>query len=135
MQECIVLYDAACDSCARFKRALGFFDAYRRSCLKSLKQADEEGMLAGVSPPMRFRSFHIVFLGGRVRSGAKALPYLVGLFPLGGVAAKLIRVAPFSKLLGFTCVVVPRQHENGSRGLQICCNDASPDLSLRPDRS
>jgi predicted DCC family thiol-disulfide oxidoreductase YuxK len=115
MQRYLLAYDADCGPCTRFKRAIGFLDSYQRINPIPLTEADSEGVLDGVPPSRRHRSFHLVTPGGGVLSGAAAIPALVGLLPAGRFPARLMASAPGGpRAVKFVYQTFSRLHDSGS---------------------
>lgn len=110
-----LIYDADCGPCARFRRAVGFLDTYRGLDFASLMDADERGLLDTVQPGLRHRSLHLISPRGTVRSGAEALPELIGLLPGGSMVSRVIMHVPFGyRAIAFVYSVFARLHDAGS---------------------
>ncbi|HEV2137835.1 MAG TPA: DCC1-like thiol-disulfide oxidoreductase family protein [Nitrososphaerales archaeon] len=111
----LLLYDADCGPCTKFRRAIEFFDAHRRIDYLSLTEGDERGFLDGVPTNLRHRSFHLITPDGTVLRGANALPTLIGLLPTGGSTSSFIVRAPGGlATTAFVYSVFSRLHGTGS---------------------
>jgi predicted DCC family thiol-disulfide oxidoreductase YuxK len=111
----VLLYDADCGPCTRFKNSVKFLDASRRIESIPLTEGDRKGLLERVPPSLRHRSFHLVSPDGAVLSGAKALPQLLALLPAGRIASRLIVGAPGGvSTMAFVYTVFSRLHSTGS---------------------
>ena len=115
----IVLYDADCGVCTRFKKALDFLDAHRNLDFMSIDRAEQTGLLDSLPDWKRHRSFHLVLPDKRIESGDKALPTLIRLLPAGRPVVKMIVSAPKGqRMLNFVYATVSRLHEVGSCKMQ-----------------
>ena len=115
MRKHVLVYDADCGPCTRFKRIVDFLDAHERLDFTSLIQADEGGFLSSVPPALRHHSFHLISPDGGIRSGALAVPELIGVLPSGKLISKFIASAPGGVWsLSFVYEVLSRLHEVGS---------------------
>lgn len=111
----VLAYDADCGPCTRFRRVVGFLDAGRRISFISLTQADRDGVLDQVPAVMRHRSFHLAIPGGRVLSGAEAIPPLVRVLPAGRVVSRAMATAPgVPRTVRFVYGVFSRLHDSGA---------------------
>jgi predicted DCC family thiol-disulfide oxidoreductase YuxK len=111
----VLLYDADCGPCTRFRKAIEFFDSHRHIRYLSLIEGDERGFLAEVPINLRHRSFHLISPDGAVLSGADALPTLIGLLPTGRLASRFIVRAPGGlTTMAFVYSVFSRLHGTGS---------------------
>ncbi len=114
LEKSVLVYDAGCGPCTRFKQLVEFLDARGALAFLSLADADAEGMPDDVSPSRRHRSFHLVSPGGGVLSGAEALPTLISLLPAGRVTARFIVAAPGGvRALEFGYSALSRLHDAG----------------------
>ena len=111
----LLLYDADCGACTRFKKAMDFLDAHERIGFMSIDRAEQIGLLNAIPDARRHRSFHMVLADGRLESGATALPSLIGLLPCGRFIAKMVCSAPKGlSVLAFVYSTASRLHETGS---------------------
>lgn len=97
MSKCIIVYDADCGQCRRFKHFVNFLDVYNQIDFVSLTQADELGLLNRIPKYLRYKSFYLISSTRDIQSGAEALLGLIRLFPLGHIISKLIILAPGGK--------------------------------------
>ncbi|HYY90454.1 MAG TPA: DCC1-like thiol-disulfide oxidoreductase family protein [Candidatus Dormibacteraeota bacterium] len=115
----LVLYDADCGLCTRFKKSLDLLDVHGNLEFVSIDRAEEIGLLDSLPDARRHSSFHLVLPDNRVESGENALPTLIRLLPAGRVVVKMIVSAPKGqKLLNFVYSTVTRLHEVGSCKMQ-----------------
>jgi len=122
LRKYLLVFDANCGPCNRFKQTVDLLDTYDRFGFKSLTQADEEGFLDSIPKPMRYISFHLVTPEGVVISGANAIPTLVGLLPMGRPVSGLITSAPGGlRLIGFLYQALSGLHN--ARTCQYNSND------------
>ena len=113
MEKYILIYDADCGPCTRFKRAIDWLDRYDHLCYVSLIGADGRGLLDSLPLGQRHTSFHLISPDGRIRSASEAIPGLLALLPLGGIAAYLIRTAPAGmRAVYFIYSIFSRLHNN-----------------------
>jgi predicted DCC family thiol-disulfide oxidoreductase YuxK len=118
----LLAYDASCGPCSRFKAIVEFLDAKKRIGFVPLEVADRSGAIDGISPSLRYRSFHLVHSsvghakGEGIRSGSDALlPLLRLLIPGGKVASRIVEATPGAKgAISFAYSVVSRLHDAGS---------------------
>jgi predicted DCC family thiol-disulfide oxidoreductase YuxK len=114
----IVVYDADCGPCRRFKHFVNFLDIYNQIDFISLTQADELGLLKIIPQYLRYKSFHLISHTGDIQSGAEALPGLISLFPLGHHISKLIILAPGGKrMMTYVYLIFSRFHDGSSCNL------------------
>ncbi len=112
--EYVVAYDADCGPCTRFEKAVEALDIHGRADFVTLDEADLSGMLKTVPSDLRRRSFHLATPGGRVLSGAEALPEVLRLFPGGRIYSRLITGAPGGKRgVAFVYSAFARLHDAG----------------------
>ena len=97
MSNYIIVYDADCGPCRRFKHLLNCLDVYQQIQFISQPEADELGLLNMVPHSVRYKSFHLISPKLDIQSGAEALLRLISLFPLGHPISKLITLAPGGK--------------------------------------
>ena len=115
MRKNIIVYDADCGPCSSFKQIIGFLDTKRSFEFMGLVEADSTGVLDGVPPPLRHRSFHLVGLDGTILSGARAIPTLVSLLHGGRLPSEFVVSAPGGiRAVGFIYGVFSRLHGTGS---------------------
>ena len=84
-------YDSDCGPCSAFRRVVGFLDPGHRMRFISLTDAERSGLLDGISPALRGRSFHMISDGCRCASGADALPVLASQLPGGALTSRAMR--------------------------------------------
>ena len=119
MPNYVVAYDADCGPCTRFKQVIDLLDRYHRIDFRSLREAEELGLLDTMSESLRFTSFHLISPKGDIWSGAEALPLLIDLFPLGGPISNIITRAPAGKrMIKFVYRGLSRLHDSGSCKVQ-----------------
>lgn len=107
-------YDADCGPCIRFRRVVGFLDAGRTISFVSLALADRTGVLDGIPPRLRRRSFHLVIPGGEILSGAEAIPALTRILPAGRVTSRaMVAIPGGTRAAGFVYGVFSRMHDSG----------------------
>ena len=110
-----LVYDDRCGPCARMKDVVTFLDPHRGIRCLGIDEAEGEGLLSGVSPALRRRSFHFISPDGSVRSGAGALPELVGLLPAGWLPSKIMAMNPLIyKTTSLVYFILSRIHDAGS---------------------
>jgi predicted DCC family thiol-disulfide oxidoreductase YuxK len=111
----ILVYDANCGPCSKFRRAVDWFDKYNRLRYLSLEDADDAGVLNSLPVRKRHTSFHLVSPSGAVRSGSDAIPDLISLLPSGSILSLIIRSPPIGKnAIGFVYATLSRLHDSGS---------------------
>ena len=133
----LLAYDASCGPCSRFKSIVKFLDARKRIGFVSLEMADRSGAIKGISPSLRYSSFHLVHSprgtveGEDIRSGSDALLPLVSLLlPGGGVASRILEATPGAKgAMSFAYSAISRLHDAGS------CIPAARRDRVRPEGS
>ena len=137
MAKHILLYDADCSPCIRFKKAIDFLDVHSNLDFMSIDHAEENGLLNALPDAKRHSSFHLILPSKRLESGADALPTLILLLPAGRLASKMIVSVPGGRnLLSFLYSTVARLHEVGSCKMQsitISPSIDSDDLSRRKE--
>lgn len=115
MEEHLLVYDADCGPCSKFKNGIDWFDRYNRLRYISLIDADEQGLLNSVPKSRRHKSFHLVSPEDEVSSGANAIPVLLALLPLGGFTTSLIlRFQLGQRILNCVYSTLSRLHDTGS---------------------
>jgi len=111
----ILVYDANCGPCSKFRRTVDWFDKYNRLKYLSLEDADEDGVLNALPMQKRHTSFHLVSPDGAVRSGSEAIPDLISLLPSRSVLSLVVRSAPIGRnVIGFVYTTLSRLHDSGS---------------------
>jgi predicted DCC family thiol-disulfide oxidoreductase YuxK len=93
----IIVYDADCGPCRKFKHLLNCLDVYHQMKFVSLTEADQVGLLNRIPQSLKYKSFHLISSNLDIQSGGEALLGLIGLFPLGHPISKLIILAPGGK--------------------------------------
>ena len=121
-----LVYDDCCGPCARMKGVVAFLDPHRGIRCLGIDEAEGEGLLSGVSPALRRRSFHFISPDGSVRSGAGAIPELAAHLPGGALAARGLALPAVSWPVSSAYAVLSRLHERGS-----CPSDKSPETRVR----
>jgi predicted DCC family thiol-disulfide oxidoreductase YuxK len=115
MNRRLLLYDADCDPCARFKRAVDLLDIHNKIDFMSIDRAGELGLLDGIPEARRHGSFHLIRPYREIKSGTEALPSVIESFPFGGVARRLVTGAPKGpSVLAFVYRTASRMHDTGS---------------------
>ena len=111
----MLVYDADCGPCNRFRRIVDWLDKYNRVDYISLVEADTNGLLDSIPSSRRHRSFHLISPVQGISSGSKAIPNLVSLLPLGRLASFVVQKAPKGpKSLDFVYSTLSRLHDGGS---------------------
>jgi predicted DCC family thiol-disulfide oxidoreductase YuxK len=78
----ILVYDADCCPCTRFRHAVDIFDIYQKIDFISLIETDQKGLLDKIPAFMRYKSFHLIFPDREeVKSGSDALIKLIVILP------------------------------------------------------
>ncbi|MBI3292395.1 MAG: DUF393 domain-containing protein [Elusimicrobia bacterium] len=90
----VLLYDEACRLCIGVRRLLAWMDRNRRVTFLPL-QDPQAARLAGPMDSQRFwNAFHLAQPGGRVLTGAAAIPAVIRLLPGGAPLAWLLEHLP-----------------------------------------
>jgi predicted DCC family thiol-disulfide oxidoreductase YuxK len=111
----LLIYDAECAPCSKFKHLIDWLDKYNRLDYISLARADFLGILNPVPFSQRHRSFHLILPPGEILSGSRAIPNLLSLLPLGKVVVALIYKIPIGeKIVNFVYSTLSRLHDSGS---------------------
>jgi predicted DCC family thiol-disulfide oxidoreductase YuxK len=111
----VLVHDADCGPCTRFKQGVDFLDLHGMIGFVSIDRTQESGLLDGVPEARRHRSFHLILPNKRVESGAEALPTLMGLLPSGSAISTIVKSAPGGlTMLAFVYSIASRLHEVGS---------------------
>lgn len=110
----MMVYDADCGPCARFKNVISILDRQKRIDFMSLMEADSLGLLGPIPSSLRFKSFHLISPTGKVRSGEDALIDLIELLPGGRTISKIIVSTPYGvHLTKSVYSQFSRLHDNG----------------------
>lgn len=117
MEHHLLVYDADCGPCSKFKGSVDWLNIYNRLHFISLTDADNKGLLNSIPRWRRHKSFHLISPGDKISSGANAIPVLLTLLPLGGFASSLIlRFPPGRQIVNFVYSTLSRLHDTGSCG-------------------
>jgi predicted DCC family thiol-disulfide oxidoreductase YuxK len=95
----ILAYDADCGPCTRFAHLVNSLDKHEKIDFISLTIADQQGLLDGISAPLRYRSFHLISPNGEAKSGSEALLELISILPGGKIMSPIINYFPGGKLI------------------------------------
>jgi predicted DCC family thiol-disulfide oxidoreductase YuxK len=95
----ILAYDADCGPCTRFAHLVNSLDKHEKIDFISLTIADQQGLLDGISAPLRYRSFHLISPNGEAKSGSEALLELISILPGGKIISPIINYFPGGKLI------------------------------------
>ncbi|MPZ07999.1 MAG: DUF393 domain-containing protein [Nitrososphaeraceae archaeon] len=115
MSNHIMVYDADCGPCTRFKDAISILDRHKRIDFISLIEADSIGFLNQIPQSIRFKSFHLISPTGKIRSGEDAIIDLIELLPLGHTISKIIVSAPYGiQIIKFLYSKFSRLHDSSS---------------------
>ena len=80
-----------------------------------MAEADRMHLLDPIARSARYKSFHLVIPGREVKSGAAALPDLLGLLLAGKFTTRALHSVPFSlNMIASVYGVLSRVHESGS---------------------
>ncbi|MBO0889071.1 DUF393 domain-containing protein [Candidatus Bathyarchaeota archaeon] len=119
----LVLYDADCGMCTRFKKTIKLLDGHRNLTFMSIDRAEQIGLLDSLPDSRRHSSFHLVRPDKRVESGEKALPDLIRLLPAGRLVFRVILSIPAAlKMLNIVYFTASRLHETGSCKMKDAVN-------------
>jgi predicted DCC family thiol-disulfide oxidoreductase YuxK len=112
----ILVYDADCGPCTRFRHAVDIFDIYQKIDFISLTEADRKGLLDKIPASMRYKSFHLIFPDREeVKSGSDALIKLIAILPGGRVISPIINYLPGGKQIVHSVYTkFSRLHDTGS---------------------
>lgn len=112
----ILVYDADCGPCTRFRHAVDIFDIYQKIDFISLTEADRKGLLDKIPTSMRYKSFHLIFPDREeVKSGSDALIKLIAILPGGRVISPIINYLPGGKQIVHSVYTkFSRLHDTGS---------------------
>ncbi|HET7404705.1 MAG TPA: DCC1-like thiol-disulfide oxidoreductase family protein [Candidatus Bathyarchaeia archaeon] len=129
MADHVLLYDADCGMCTRFRNTIDFLDVHRKIDFMPIDRAEQIGRLDSLPDALRHRSFHLILPDKHVESGAEALPTLVSLLPYGRLVSKIITSSPLGQqMLSFLYSVVARRHEAGLCKLQTVSTGITDEL-------
>src|ERR671930_1547989 len=93
----ILAYDADCGPCTRFAHVVDSLDKSEIIDFISLTLADQKGLLDTISPPLRYKSFHLIFPNREVKSGSEALVELIAILPGGKIISPIVNYFPGGK--------------------------------------
>lgn len=93
-ERALLVYDADCGPCVRFKRAVDFLEPRGLLGFMSIRKARDLGLLNDMPDTRRYSSFHLIKPKQELESGAEALPSLIRILPLGWLTSKLLASAP-----------------------------------------
>ena len=111
----ILAYDANCGPCTRFAHMVDSLDKSEIIDFISLTLADQKGLLERISPPLRYKSFHLIFPNGEVKSGSEALVELIAILPGGKIISPIVNYFPGGKpFVSFIYNSFSRRHDMGS---------------------
>ncbi|MGH9975438.1 MAG: DCC1-like thiol-disulfide oxidoreductase family protein [Nitrososphaeraceae archaeon] len=115
MSNYVMVYDADCGPCMRFKDAISILDRHKRIDFIPLIEADRIGFLNQVPQSLRFKSFHLISPAGEIRSGEDAIIDLIKLLPVGHTISKIIVSAPYGiQMIKFIYSKLSRLHDSSS---------------------
>ncbi|MFL6433953.1 MAG: thiol-disulfide oxidoreductase DCC family protein [Nitrososphaeraceae archaeon] len=111
----ILAYDADCGSCTRFAHVVDSLDKSEIIDFISIILADQKGLLDRISPPLRYKSFHLILPNGEVKSGSEALVELIAILPGGKIISPIVNYFPGGKpFVSFIYNSFSRRHDMGS---------------------
>ena len=111
----ILAYDADCGPCTRFAYVVDSLDKSEIIDFISLTLADQKGLLERISPPLRYKSFHLILPNGEVKSGSEALVELIAILPGGKIISPIVNYFPGGKpFVSFIYNSFSRRHDMGS---------------------
>ena len=111
----ILAYDADCGPCTRFAHVVDSLDKSEIIDFISLTLADQKGLLDRISPPLRYKSFHVILPNGEVKSGSEALVELIAILPGGKIISPIVNYFPGGKpFVSFIYNSFSRRHDMGS---------------------
>jgi predicted DCC family thiol-disulfide oxidoreductase YuxK len=121
----ILAYDADCGPCTRFALVVDSLDKSETIDFVSLAIADQKGLLDRISPSLRYKSFHLIFPNGDVKSGSEALVELIAILPGGKIISPIVNYFPGAKpFVSFIYNSFSRRHEMGSCNTEKNNNNA-----------
>jgi predicted DCC family thiol-disulfide oxidoreductase YuxK len=111
----ILAYDADCGPCTRFAHVVDSLDKSEIIDFISIILADQKGLLDRISPPLRYKSFHLILPNGEVKSGSEALVELIAILPGGKIVSPIVNYFPGGKpFVSFIYNSFSRRHDMGS---------------------
>ena len=111
----ILAYDTDCGSCTRFAYVVDSLDKSEIIDFISIILADQKGLLDRISPSLRYKSFHLIFPNGEVKSGSEALVELIAVLPGGKIISPIVNYFPGGKpFVSFIYNSFSRRHDMGS---------------------
>ena len=111
----ILAYDVDCGPCTRFAHFVNSLDKSEKLNFISLTLADQKGLLDRISPPLRYKSFHLILPNGEVKSGSEALVELIAILPGGKIISPIVNYFPGGKfIVSFIYNSFSRRHDMGS---------------------
>lgn len=111
----VMVYDADCGPCTRFKGMINILDRHKRIDFIPLIEADRIGFLDQIPQSLRFKSFHLISPTGQLQSGEDAVIDLIELLPLGHTISKIIISVPYGiQLIKFIYSRFSRLHDRSS---------------------
>ncbi|MFL6355545.1 MAG: thiol-disulfide oxidoreductase DCC family protein [Nitrososphaeraceae archaeon] len=111
----ILAYDADCGPCTRFAHVVDSLDKSEIIDFISIILADQKGLLDRISPPLRYKSFHLILPNGEVKSGSEALVELIAILPGGKIISPIVNYFPGGKpFVSFIYNSFSRRHDMGS---------------------
>ena len=117
MEQGLLVYDADCGSCSKFRKAVDLLDKYDNLRFISLVDAEDKGLLNSIPTWRRRKSFHLISPGDQISSGADAIPVLMDMLPLGRFASSLILKFPLGlHIVNLVYSTLSRLHDTGSCG-------------------
>ena len=125
MRATTVLFDADCGFCRWSTDKIRAWDRHGNLRFVALQSAEATALLSEVDPGLRFASWHVVDVDGRVRSGGSAVSTVFDLVPFGWPLARLADFAP--RLTERAYAVVARNRDRLGRiiGEKACGVDPS----------
>jgi predicted DCC family thiol-disulfide oxidoreductase YuxK len=91
-------YDTDCGPCTRFAHIVNSLDKHEKIDFIPLAVADQQGLLDGISAPLRYTSFHLFSPNGEAKSGSEALLEMIDILPGGKIISPIINYLPGGKL-------------------------------------
>ena len=89
-----LIYDGECCVCENFARTVKSLDWLSRIEPRTFQEATGFEALNRMDRQKYLGSFHLIFPGGRVKSGEAAVPELLMLLPLGAPAGLCLKYVP-----------------------------------------
>ncbi len=117
VKQYLLVYDAQCGLCTKFKRLVDLADRRDRIEYISLEDADRLGLMNSMDQDLAHRSFHLISPSGSITSAPAAIPELCELLPLGGVGCAFIKKVPKAqRVIDFVYTIFSRLHDRGACG-------------------